>query len=87
MGSILQLHFVTALTDQCAYQNETCTIRLVEQLRSDINRTLYTPLTMQFTSDRSADVNVKLCTLTEMTGERDVSNSQLFYRKTPLTFS
>jgi hypothetical protein len=69
-GNILQLNIITFYSRQCASQNENrCKIQHQEQLKSIFRRLLLIPVTIQFDNNRIMSIDMKICSLTDMTGK------------------
>lgn len=69
-GNILQLNIVASYPRRCAAQNEeACKIQLQEELKSLFSRLLIIPITIRFSDDRYTTIDIKICFLSERTGE------------------
>ena len=69
-GNILQLNIVASYPRRCAAQNEeTCKIQLQEELKSIFSRLPIIPITIRFSDDRYKTIDIKMCSLSERTGE------------------
>ncbi|CAF0730457.1 unnamed protein product [Adineta steineri] len=66
MGNILQLHILATMSDQCASENKTCTLKFQEQFKNNLTQLFNIPFTAQFADHRSTNLNMKLCSLTQM---------------------
>jgi hypothetical protein len=81
-GNALQLNMVALYSRQCASQNkDTCKIQFQEQLKNVLNRMLIIPIKIQFSDNRLKSIDIKICSLAEMTGksESTVSKESYYY--------
>jgi hypothetical protein len=76
-GDILQLNIVTFYPRQCVSQNENmCKIQFQEQLKDILTRMMIIPLNIQFNDNRFKSIDIKICSLTEMTGKTESTTSE-----------
>ncbi|CAF3977785.1 unnamed protein product [Adineta steineri] len=66
MGNILQLHILAIMSDQCASENKTCTLKFQEQFKNNLTQLFNIPFTAHFADHRSTNITMKLCSLTQM---------------------
>lgn len=76
IGNILQLYIIAWSSSQCAYDNDICKFKLKEQLKNNLSALFNDKISIQFADDQFISMNVKLCTLTEAIGKKEVTNSK-----------
>ena len=66
----LQWHIVTFYSPQCAAQNkDICKEEFQKQLKNKIDRVLSGPITIEYDENLFKTINIKICSVTEVTGE------------------
>lgn len=69
-GNILQLNIVMPHSRPCiSNESNTCKDQFLKDLKNIFNRKLIIPITIQFDPNYSKKINIRMCSLTEMTGK------------------
>jgi hypothetical protein len=79
-GNILQLNIITFYSRQCVSQTaDMCKIQFQEQLKNMLSQMLIIPLNIQFNDNRFKSIDIKICSLTEMTGKTENITSDVLH--------
>lgn len=68
-GNILQLHVIVPLTGRCDYDGYMCKFILKEQLKHNLTQLVNNTIGIYFDNDQFNNINIKLCTIDELTEE------------------
>lgn len=64
------MNIVTSYSSRCAAQNEkTCKIQFQEELTNMFRQMLINPIIIRFNDSRNKNIDIKICALSDMTGE------------------
>ncbi|CAM4935933.1 unnamed protein product [Rotaria socialis] len=65
-GNILELDLIATFSGQCTDSNDTCKLKLLEQLKDTLTQHFNIPITVELIDDQSTTIDVKLCNITEI---------------------
>ncbi len=74
VGNLLQLNIILFYSGPCDYPSEICRLNLWEGLKNSLHKLSIIPVTIQFDDDQFKTVDIKICSITEITSKRSITN-------------